>query len=47
MKQINIDLREWLADVEELLDLRDSKDDERAAPTVSLTEVESRRDKTN
>lgn len=40
-------LQEWLADVEDLLDLRDAKDAEHDAPTVSLTEVESRLNKTN
>ena len=42
-----IALQEWLADVEDLLDLRAAKDAEQDAPTVSLTEVESRLDKTN
>ena len=42
-----IALQEWLADIEDLLDLRAAKDAERDAPTVSLTEVESRLDKTN
>jgi hypothetical protein len=40
-------LQEWLADVEDLLDLRDAKEAEQDAPTVSLAEVESRLDKTN
>ena len=40
-------LQEWLADVEDLLDLRDAKEAEGDAPTVSLTDVESRLDKTN
>ena len=40
-------LEEWLADVEDLLDLRAAKEDEQNAPTVSLAEVESRLDKTN
>ena len=40
-------LEEWLADVEDLLDLRAAKEDEQDAPTVSLAEVESRLDKTN
>ncbi len=38
-------LQEWLADMEDLLDLRAAKDAERNAPTVSLTELESRLDK--
>jgi hypothetical protein len=42
-----IALQEWLADVEDLLDLRDAKDAEHDTPTVSLTEVESRLGKTN
>jgi hypothetical protein len=40
-------LQEWLADIEDLLDLRHAKEAEHDAPTVSLTEVESRLDKTN
>jgi hypothetical protein len=40
-------LEEWLADVEDLLDLRAAKEAEQNAPTVSLAEVESRLDKTN
>jgi PHD/YefM family antitoxin component YafN of YafNO toxin-antitoxin module len=40
-------LQEWLADVEDLLDLRDAKKAEQDAPTASLTEVERRLDKTN
>ena len=40
-------LEEWLADVEDLLDLRTAKDAEHDAPTVSLAEIESRMDKTN
>jgi hypothetical protein len=40
-------LQEWLADVEDLLDLRAAKEAEQSAPTVSLAEVESRLDKTN
>lgn len=40
-------LQEWLADIEDLLDLRATKEAERDAPTISLTEVESRLDKTN
>jgi PHD/YefM family antitoxin component YafN of YafNO toxin-antitoxin module len=42
-----IALQEWLADIEDLLDLRAAKDAEHDAPTVSLTEVESRLGKTN
>jgi hypothetical protein len=42
-----IALQDWLADIEDLLDLRAAKDAEQDAPTVSLTEVESRLDKTN
>lgn len=42
-----IALQEWLADVEDLLDLRAAKGAEHDAPTVSLTEVESHLDKTN
>lgn len=38
-------LQEWLADIEDLLDLRAAKDAERNASTVSLTELESRLDK--
>jgi hypothetical protein len=40
-------LQEWLADVEDLLDLRAAKEAEQDAPTASLAEVESRLDKTN
>ena len=40
-------LQEWLADVEDLLDLRSAKDAEHDAPTISLAEVERRLDKTN
>jgi hypothetical protein len=40
-------LQEWLADVEDLLDLRAGKEAEQNEPTVSLAEVESRLDKTN
>lgn len=40
-------LQEWLADVEDLLDLRAAKEAEQNAPTVSLAEIESRLDKTN
>lgn len=42
-----IALQEWLADVEDLLDLRSAKDAEHDAPTVPLAEVESRLDKIN
>lgn len=38
-------LQEWLADMEDLLDLRAAKDMERNAPTISFTEIESRLDK--
>jgi hypothetical protein len=38
-------LQEWLADVEDLLDLRAAKDVERNAPTISFTEIENRLDK--
>lgn len=37
-------LQEWLADVEDLLDLRVAKEAEHDATTVSLAEVESRFD---
>jgi hypothetical protein len=40
-------LQEWLADVEDLLDLRAAKEAEQNSPTISLAEVESRLDKTN
>jgi SUMO ligase MMS21 Smc5/6 complex component len=40
-------LQEWLADVEDLLDLRATKEAEQNAPTVSLAEVESHLGKTN
>ena len=42
-----IALQEWLADVEDLLDLRAAKEAEQNAPTISLAEVESRLDKAN
>ncbi|HEX8651789.1 MAG TPA: hypothetical protein VF708_13195 [Pyrinomonadaceae bacterium] len=42
-----IALQEWLADVEDLLDLRAAKDEENDAPTVSLADIESRMDRTN
>ncbi|HEX8891018.1 MAG TPA: hypothetical protein VF779_17855 [Pyrinomonadaceae bacterium] len=37
-----IALEEWLADIEDLLDLRAAKDGEQDAPTISLAEIESR-----
>ena len=37
-------LQEWLADIEDLLDLRAAKQAEQDAPTISLAEVESRLD---
>ena len=37
-------LQEWLADIEDLLDLRAAKQAEQDAPTVSLAEAESRLD---
>jgi hypothetical protein len=40
-------LQEWLADVEDLLDLRAAKDAEHNAPTISLAEIESRLDTTS
>jgi hypothetical protein len=40
-------LQEWLADVEDLLDLRAAKEAEQTAPTVSLAEIESRLEETN
>jgi hypothetical protein len=40
-------LQEWLADVEDLLDLRAAKGAEEDAPTVSLAEVERRLDRAN
>ena len=42
-----IALQEWLADIEDLLDLRAAKDKEYDAPTVSLAEIESHLDETN
>ncbi|MCA1558602.1 MAG: type II toxin-antitoxin system Phd/YefM family antitoxin [Acidobacteria bacterium] len=36
-----IALQEWIADVEDLLDLRAAKDAEQDAPTLSIAEVES------
>ena len=35
-------LQEWLADIEDLLDLRAAKQAEQDAPAVSLAEIESR-----
>ena len=35
-------LQEWLADIEDLLDLRAAKQAEQDAPTISLAEIESR-----
>ena len=40
-------LQEWLADVEDLLDLRAAKEAEQDAPTISLADIESHLDKTN
>jgi hypothetical protein len=40
-------LQEWLADVEDLLDLRAAKEAEQNEPTASLAEVESHLGKTN
>jgi hypothetical protein len=40
-------LQEWLADIEDLLDLRAAKEAEQDAPTISLAEIESRLDSTN
>ena len=40
-------LQEWLADVEDLLDLRAAKESEHDAPTVPLAEVENRLDEIN
>ena len=37
-------LQEWLADIEDLLDLRAAKQAEQDAPTIPLVEVESRFD---
>lgn len=42
-----IALQEWLAVVEDSLDLRTAKEVEHNAPTISLAEVESRLDKAN
>ena len=42
-----IALQEWLADVEDLLELRTAKEAEHDAPTVSLAEIETRLDKAN
>ena len=40
-------LEEWLADVEDLLDLRAAKDAEQDAPTISLAEIESQLENAN
>jgi hypothetical protein len=40
-------LQEWLADVEDLLDLRSATEAEQNAPTISLAEIESRLEETN
>ena len=40
-------LQEWLADIEDLLDLRAAKDAEHDAPTVSLAEIESQLENAN
>ncbi|HEY0322560.1 MAG TPA: hypothetical protein VGC66_16515 [Pyrinomonadaceae bacterium] len=40
-------LQEWIADVEDLLDLRAAKDTEHDAPTLSLAEIESQLEKTD
>ena len=40
-------LEEWLADIEDLLDLRAAKDAEQDAPTISLAEIESRLENAN
>jgi hypothetical protein len=40
-------LKEWLADIEDLLDLRTAKQAEHDAPTTSLAEVESRFNEAN
>ena len=42
-----IALQEWLADVEDLLDLRSAKEAENDAPTISLAEIEGRLGKPN
>jgi hypothetical protein len=42
-----IELQEWLADIEDLLDLRAAKQAEHDAPTTNLAEVESRLDGAN
>ncbi len=39
-------LQEWLADIEDLLDLRAAKDAEKDAPTLLISEVETRLGKT-
>ncbi|MDT4953123.1 MAG: hypothetical protein QOJ02_1261 [Acidobacteriota bacterium] len=40
-------LQEWLADVEDLPDLRAVKEADHNAPTISLAEIESRLEETN
>jgi len=40
-------LEEWLADIEDLLDLRAAKDAEQDKPMISLAEVESRLENAN
>ena len=42
-----IALQEWLADMEDLLDLRSAKEAEHDAPTISLGEIEGRLGKPN
>jgi hypothetical protein len=42
-----IALQEWLADVEDLLDLRAAKGEGHDSPTISLAEIESQLDTTN
>lgn len=38
-------LQEWIADMEDLLELRAAKDTEHDAPTLSLAEIESQLEK--
>ncbi|MFN2455538.1 MAG: type II toxin-antitoxin system Phd/YefM family antitoxin [Pyrinomonadaceae bacterium] len=40
-------LQEWLADIEDLTDLRAAKDTEHSAPTVSVADLERRYDDAN
>ena len=40
-----VELQEWLADIEDLLDLRAAKEVEQGAPTIALAEIESRLNK--